>query len=149
MNNEDLILRDLMESSDEIYDIPEMQDNKFDVEEYINSDYDFWFFRLMNREQLDQFKANYANLIVDGMDMETLEQFAVEMIEQNMSQWDEDDVKEEILDYYGEETLADLMPVLESQAPDYGVGKWWYNYSCSMQIKRCNMKKVFYLMFMN
>ena len=77
----------------------------------------------MNREQLDQFKANYANLIVDGMDMETLEQFAVEMIEQNMSQWDEDDVKEEILDYYGEETLADLMPVLESQAPDYGVGK--------------------------
>ena len=41
MNNEDLILRDLMESSDEIYDIPEMQDNKFDVEEYINSDYDF------------------------------------------------------------------------------------------------------------
>jgi flagellar motor component MotA len=77
----------------------------------------------MNREQLDQFKANYANLIVDGMDMKTLEQFAVEMIEQNMSQWDEDDVKEEILDYYGEETLADLMPVLESQAPDYGVGK--------------------------
>ena len=77
----------------------------------------------MNREQLDQFKANYANLIVDGMDMKTLEQFAVEMIEQNMSQWDEDDVKEGILEYYGEETLADLMPVLESQAPDYGVGK--------------------------
>ena len=137
MNNEDLILRDLMESSDEIYDIPEMQDNKFDVEEYINSDYDFWFFRLMNREQLDQFKANYASLIVDGMDMKTLEQFAIEMIEQNMSQWDEDDVKEEILDYYGEETLADLMP------------EWCYNYSCSTQIKRCHMKKVFHSMFMN
>ena len=41
MNHEDLILRDLMETSDEIYDIPEMQDEKFDVEEYINSDYDF------------------------------------------------------------------------------------------------------------
>ena len=41
MNHEDLILRDLMETSDEIYDIPEMQDDKFDVEEYINSDYDF------------------------------------------------------------------------------------------------------------
>ena len=91
----------------------------------------------MNREQLDQFKANYASLIVDGMDMKTLEQFAIEMIEQNMSQWDEDDVKEEILDYYGEETLADLMP------------EWCYNYSCSMQIKRCHMKKVFHLMFMN
>ena len=29
MNHEDLILRDLMETSDEIYDIPEMQDEKF------------------------------------------------------------------------------------------------------------------------
>ena len=41
MNHEDLILRDLMETSDEIYDIPEMQDDKFDVEEYINSNYDY------------------------------------------------------------------------------------------------------------
>ena len=65
---------------------------------------------VMNAKQLDHLKANYANLIVDGMDMKTLEQFAVEMIEQNMKDWDEDDVKSEILDYYGEETLMDLMP---------------------------------------
>ena len=87
----------------------------------------------MNREQLDQFKANYASLIVDGMDMKTLEQFAVEMVEQNMKDWDENDVKSEILDYYGEETLMDLMPeqpqqtteigALEATADDYGVGK--------------------------
>ena len=41
MNNEDLILRDLMESSDEIYDIPEMQDERFDVDEYLKGDYDY------------------------------------------------------------------------------------------------------------
>jgi len=41
MNHEDLILRDLMETSDEIYDIPEMQDDKFDVEEYINGNTDY------------------------------------------------------------------------------------------------------------
>ena len=41
VTHEDLILRDLMETSDEIYDIPEMQDEKFDVEEYINSNYDY------------------------------------------------------------------------------------------------------------
>ena len=41
MNNEDLILRDLMEISDEIYDIPEMQETKFDIEEYLKADYDF------------------------------------------------------------------------------------------------------------
>ena len=88
---------------------------------------------VMNREQLDQFKANYASLIVDGMDMKTLEQFAMEMVEQNMTHWNEQDVKEEILDYYGEETLMDLMPEtvqesteigkLEATADDYGVGK--------------------------
>ena len=41
MNNEDLILRDLMESSDEIYDIPEMQDDRFDVDEYLKGNYDY------------------------------------------------------------------------------------------------------------
>ena len=88
---------------------------------------------IMNREQLDQFKANYASLIVEGMDMKTLEQFAMEMVEQNMTHWNEQDVKDEILDYYGEETLMDLMPEtvqepteigkLEATADDYGVGK--------------------------
>ena len=87
----------------------------------------------MNAKQLDQFKLNYAELIVEGMDMDTLITFAVESIEQNIKDWDEDDVKSEILDYYGEETLMDLMPeqpqsmteigALEATSPDYGVGK--------------------------
>ena len=87
----------------------------------------------MNAKQLDQFKLNYAGLIVEGMDMDTLITFAVESIEQNIKDWDEDDVKSEILDYYGEETLMDLMPeqpqsmteigALEATADDYGVGK--------------------------
>ena len=41
VTHEALILRDLMETSDEIYDIPEMQDTEFDVEAYLNADYDF------------------------------------------------------------------------------------------------------------
>ena len=87
----------------------------------------------MNAKQLDQFKLNYAELIVEGMDMDTLITLAVESIEQNIKDWDEDDVKSEILDYYGEETLMDLMPTssqqtteigaLEATASDYGVGK--------------------------
>ena len=92
-----------------------------------------FFLSDMNRDQLDQLKANYASLIVDGMDMKTLEIFAMEMVEQNMTHWNEEDVKGEILDYYGEETLMDLMPEsvqeptdigkLEATASDYGVGK--------------------------
>jgi len=82
---------------------------------------------IMNSKQLDQFKLNYAEMIVEGMDMDTLITFAVESIEQNIKDWDEDDVKEEILDLYDEETLESLMPAdiseLEATAPDYGVGK--------------------------
>ena len=87
----------------------------------------------MDSKQLDQFKLNYAEMIVEGMDMDTLITLAVESIEQNIKDWDEDDVKEEILEYYGEETLMDLMPEspqpmteigsLEATATDYGVGK--------------------------
>ena len=82
----------------------------------------------MNQQQLDQLKTNYAEMIVEGMDMDSLITFAVESIEQNIKDWDEDDVKEEILDYYGEEVLEGLLPEqsiseLEATAPDYGVGK--------------------------
>ena len=64
----------------------------------------------MNAKQLEQFKLNYAEMIVEGMDMDSLITFAVESIEQNIKDWDENDVKSEILDYYDEETLMDLMP---------------------------------------
>jgi hypothetical protein len=84
--------------------------------------------KMMNAKQLDQFKLNYAEMIVDGMDMNTLITFAVESIEQNIKDWDEDDVKSEILDYYGEETLNDLLPEtnvseLEATANNYTTGK--------------------------
>ena len=63
----------------------------------------------LTASQLDQLKSNYAELIVEGMDMDTLITFAVESIEQNIKDWDENDVKSEILDYYGDETLEGLM----------------------------------------
>ena len=63
----------------------------------------------LTTKQLDQLKLNYAELIVEGMDMDTLITFAVESIEQNIKNWDEEDVKSEILDYYGDETLEGLM----------------------------------------
>ena len=53
---------------------------------------------MMTPEQLDTLKDNYAYLIVDGMDMNSLITFAVESIVQNIETWDEEDVKAEILD---------------------------------------------------
>ena len=64
----------------------------------------------LNEQQLDQLKTNYAEMIVEGMDMDSLITFAIESIEQNIKDWDEDDVTSEILDYYGDETLEGLMP---------------------------------------
>ena len=65
---------------------------------------------MLTTSKLDQLKLNYAEMIVEGMDMNSLITFAVESIEQNIKDWDEDDVKSEILDYYDEETLEGLMP---------------------------------------
>ena len=65
---------------------------------------------MLTTSKLDQLKLNYAEMIVEGMDMDSLITFAVESIEQNIKDWDEDDIKSEILDYYDEETLEGLMP---------------------------------------
>ena len=84
--------------------------------------------KMLNDNQLDNFKENYANLIVDGMDMNSLITFAVETILHNLETWDEEDVKGEILDHYDEETLNDLLPKtdiseLEATANNYTTGK--------------------------
>ena len=65
--------------------------------------------------ELHQFKENYANMIVDGMDMNSLITFAVETIIHNMETWDEEDLKEEILDLYDQETLDNLQPIVEAK----------------------------------
>lgn len=67
----------------------------------------------MTPDQLDKAKDNYANLIVDGMDMDDLWTFAVETIMHNMEMWDEQDLKEEVLDLYGEDIWQDLKEGVE------------------------------------
>ena len=62
----------------------------------------------MTINQIDQLKNAYAAMIVEGMDMNSLITFAVESIEQNLKDYDLDDIKEEIIDCYGEETWTDM-----------------------------------------
>ena len=66
---------------------------------------------IMNQQQLNQFKENYTNMILDGMDMDSLVQFAFDSIMDNLKEWDEEDIKSEILECYDEEMLNDLLPV--------------------------------------
>ena len=66
---------------------------------------------IMNDEQLNQLKENYANTIIDGMDMDTLCQMAFDMLMDAYKDCTEEDIKEEVLDLYDEELLESLMPV--------------------------------------
>ena len=66
---------------------------------------------IMNPEQLNQLKENYINMILDGMDMDTLVQFAFDSMFDNIKDWDEEDMKQEVTSIYDEEMLESLMPV--------------------------------------
>ena len=63
---------------------------------------------MMTINQIDQLKNAYAEMIVEGMDMNSLITLAVESIEQNIKDYDMEDLKEEIIDCYGEETWTDM-----------------------------------------
>ena len=64
---------------------------------------------MMTLNQIDQLKNAYAEMIVEGMDMNSLITFAVESIEQNLKDYELDDIKEEIIDCYGEDVLFDML----------------------------------------
>ena len=50
-------------------------------------------------------------MILDGMDMDSLCQFAFDMLMENLKDLDEEDMKQEVTSIYDEEMLESLMPV--------------------------------------
>jgi len=64
----------------------------------------------LTAQQLDDLKCNYAQMIVDDMDIKTLMSMAYDVIVENLKDYDEEDMKEEIVELYDEEILEDLMP---------------------------------------
>ena len=63
----------------------------------------------MTTEQLQKFKFNYCEKIIDDMDMDTLMQLAHDLLMDSYQSCTEEEIKEEILDLYDEETLNDMM----------------------------------------
>ena len=63
----------------------------------------------MNTPTLEELKRAYAELIVEGMDMKLLIEFAEDSIMDNIKGYEFDDIKEEIEDCYGKEVWDDLM----------------------------------------
>jgi hypothetical protein len=66
-------------------------------------------FEAMNDTQLANLKSNYVEMIIDGMDMKTMETLVYDMLIESYELYSEDDMKDEIVDSYGEEILEDLM----------------------------------------
>ena len=61
-------------------------------------------------QQLEELKCNYAEMIVDDMDLKTLMIMAYDVIVENLKDYSEEDMKEEIVELYDEEILENLMP---------------------------------------
>ena len=63
----------------------------------------------MNTEQLNTLKSNYVEMIIDGMDMDCLIQMCYDLLMDAYKDSTEEELKEEIVDLYDDEMLADLM----------------------------------------
>jgi hypothetical protein len=63
----------------------------------------------MTSEQLEQFKSNYAEMIVDGMDMDDMVQMCYDLLMDSYKDCTEQELKEEILDLYDEDVLNGII----------------------------------------
>ena len=53
---------------------------------------------------------NYVNHMIDGMDMDCLVQIAYDLLTREYEKMTWDEITEEIVDLYDEDTLIDLIP---------------------------------------
>ena len=63
---------------------------------------------VMNNNELNNIKQSYAQMIVEGMDMQSLIETAEEAIVNSIKEYELEDLKEEVSDMYGEEVWDDL-----------------------------------------
>ena len=64
--------------------------------------------KLMSQEKLDELKRSYAEMVIEGMDMDMLIEMAEDSIIEQVKNYDYEDLKEEIVDYYGEDSWLRL-----------------------------------------
>ena len=77
----------------------------------------------LSQEQYDSLLSNYAEQIVEGMDMDSLIQFAMEQIEENLRancSMDEELV-EEISRFYDEEYVAGMLEDVGANPADFNI----------------------------
>ena len=65
-------------------------------------------------DDLFQLKENYINHIIDGMDVDSLAQMAFDLLLDAYEDCTWDDIADEIVDLYDEDTLVNLLPVVNN-----------------------------------
>ena len=63
-----------------------------------------------NQQDLAQLVENYVTHIVDGLDIQCMEQMLYDLLTREYEKMTWDEVTEEIVDLYDEDTLIDLIP---------------------------------------
>ena len=66
-----------------------------------------------NKKDLDQLVDNYVMHIIDGLDYKDMEQMLYDMLTREYEKLSWDDVTEEIVDLYDEDTLINLLPMVD------------------------------------
>ena len=65
-------------------------------------------------DDLFSLKENYINHIIDGMDVDSLAQMAFDLLLDAYEDCTWDDIADEIVDLYDEDTLVNLLPVVNN-----------------------------------
>ena len=64
---------------------------------------------MLNDAQLDQLKKEYAKLNTEDMDYKTMDEFVFDTIYENLENYNEGELLEEIKDMHGDDVLTDLI----------------------------------------
>lgn len=62
----------------------------------------------MNEEQLSKVKDDYAQLIMDNMDYKDMERLLFDVVRGDMEMSNEEELKTEIVDFYGDKQWQEL-----------------------------------------
>ena len=63
-----------------------------------------------NQRDLDGLVENYVHHIIDGLDIQSMEQICYDLLTREYEKCTWDDITDEIVELYDEDTLIDLLP---------------------------------------
>ena len=77
----------------------------------------------LTQDQYDKLVANYVDSLVDGMDLDSLVQFATEQIEENIRKMFslDEELIEEIGRFYDEDDVAAMIDDVGGNPADFGI----------------------------